>query len=193
MPKLVDSEEQRRLIRRAARRVFARRGLAGTGLAQVARAARMGRSSLYHYYPDKASLVHDLAHEILADERSAFAVAARASGSPRERIERLAVALARVVEESATMGRILLELCSREAGRLRPLFRDLRRDLAVVIEEGQTLGEFDTTCTPELTSALVIGAIDGLLLQKLVDPSAFPDPEGLRGAVVHTVHKLVAA
>ncbi|NNL67364.1 MAG: TetR family transcriptional regulator, partial [Myxococcales bacterium] len=38
MPKQVDAVEQRRTIRRAARRVFARRGVHGTGLAHVATA-----------------------------------------------------------------------------------------------------------------------------------------------------------
>ena len=68
MPKVVDTAVQRREIRRAARRVFARRGVASTGLTHVAEAAGMGRSSLYHYYADKASLVRDLTRELLAEE-----------------------------------------------------------------------------------------------------------------------------
>ena len=68
MPKLVDRVEQRREIRRAARHVFARRGVAGTGLTHVAEAAGMGRSSLYHYYPDKAALMRDLLREVMTEE-----------------------------------------------------------------------------------------------------------------------------
>ena len=75
MPKLVDSVEQRREIRSAARRVFARRGVAGTGLTHVAQAAGMGRSSLYHYYPDKAALMRDLLCEVMGEEESFFAAA----------------------------------------------------------------------------------------------------------------------
>ncbi len=89
MPKVVDPHAQRRQIRRAARDVFSRRGLAGTGLAQVADAAGMGRSSLYHYYPDKAALVRDLVRDLAAEEAAAFAAAAGGSGPPLARIERL--------------------------------------------------------------------------------------------------------
>ncbi len=83
MPKVVDPHAQRRQIRRAARDVFSRRGLAGTGLAQVADAAGMGRSSLYHYYPDKESLVRDLIRDLLAAEESLFERASfvRSSGA----------------------------------------------------------------------------------------------------------------
>ncbi|HIE60581.1 MAG TPA: TetR family transcriptional regulator, partial [Microbacterium sp.] len=42
MPKIVDAEVQRDEIRDAARRVFAERGVRGTGLAPVAAAAGMG-------------------------------------------------------------------------------------------------------------------------------------------------------
>ena len=70
MPKIVDARAQRGEIRRAARRVFSRRGVAGTGLAHVAEAAGMGRSSLYHYYADKASLLRDLVRDLLAEVES---------------------------------------------------------------------------------------------------------------------------
>ncbi|TDJ05786.1 MAG: TetR/AcrR family transcriptional regulator [Deltaproteobacteria bacterium] len=78
MPKIVAAAAQRRQIRLAARRVFARRGVARTGLAQVAERAGMGRSTLYHYYPDKAALVRDLARDLLQEEAELFNAACRA-------------------------------------------------------------------------------------------------------------------
>ena len=47
------------------------RTIGAGGMAQVAEAAGMGRSSLYHYYPDKESLVRDLVRDLLEarDER----------------------------------------------------------------------------------------------------------------------------
>ena len=97
MPKLVDARVQRAEIRDAARRVFSRRGVAGTGLAHVAAAAGMGRSSLYHYYPDKASLLRDLVRDLLREEEAIFLDALRGAGAPLERIERL-------VERQAQIG-----------------------------------------------------------------------------------------
>ena len=75
MPKVVDAAEQRSRIREAARQVFARRGVAGTGLVHVAKAARISRSNLYHYYPDKAAPFRDLAQELLDEEEALFRAA----------------------------------------------------------------------------------------------------------------------
>ena len=192
MPKVVDSALQRREIRHAARQVFAHRGVAGTGLVHVAEAAGMGRSSLYHSYPDKAALVRDLVRDVLAEEEAIFQAALRGPGGALERIERLAALLVGVFDDWSEIGRMLFDLWSRDAPRFRPFFRRIRRDLANLIAEGQRAGEIDAGLDPDLAAATVIGAIDGLLLQHLVDPDAFPDAAALRTALARGVRKLLA-
>ncbi|UCE84921.1 MAG: TetR/AcrR family transcriptional regulator [Deltaproteobacteria bacterium] len=192
MPRIVDSTAQRREIRGAARRVFARRGVAGTGLAHVAEAAGMGRSSLYHYYPDRASLVRDLVRDLLAEEKALFAAVAREPGRPLERIERLVALLAGVLEEWAALGPLLLDLWSRNARRFRPFFRSLRGELAGMIRAGQSSGEIDGTLDPQLAAASLIGAVDGILLQRLVDPDAFADTDAVRDTLVRAARKQLA-
>ncbi len=191
MPKLVDPVRQRSEIRSAARRVFARRGIAGTGLTHVAAAAGMGRSSLYHYYPDKAALMRDLLREVMTEEESFFAAVVEGEGTPLERAERLARTLAGMSEESAAAAHKLSEPRLRETRGFRPLFRRIRDHVASLIAEGQRLGEMDLQVDPDLGAATLIGTIDGLLLQHLVDPRAFPDPRALENALVLTVRKLL--
>jgi hypothetical protein len=87
---------------------------------------------------------------------------------------------------------LLFDLWSRNARRFRPFFRRIRRDLAALIAEGQRSGDIDPQLDPPLAAATVIGAIDGLLLQHLVDPKAFPDAVALREALVRSVRKLLA-
>ena len=191
MPKLVDRVEQRREIRSAARHVFARRGIAGTGLTHVAEAAGMGRSSLYHYYPDKAALMRDLVREVMTEEESFFAALVGGEGTPLERAERLARALAGMFEEWSAVARMLFDFRLRETRGLRPFFRRIRNHLASLIEEGQRLGEMDPQLDPSLGAATLIGTVDGLLLQQLVDPSAFSDPRALEDALALAVRKLL--
>jgi len=193
VPKIVDAAEQRGEIRRAARRVFARRGISETGLGAVAEAAGMGRSSLYHYYPDKASLVRDLARDLLDEEEALFAALAEGQDSPLERICRLVETLTRAFAQWADIGRILLELWSSDARRFRPLFRRIRRDLAIAIEEGQRRGEVDPALRPELCAAAIVGVVDGLLLQHFVDTAAFSDVDALCDEVVRVTRKALAA
>jgi AcrR family transcriptional regulator len=191
MPKLVDPVVQRREIRTAARRVFSRRGVAGTGLSHVAEAAGMGRSSLYHYYPDKAALMRDLLREVMSEEESFFAAAVRGEGTPMERAERLAGLLAGMFEQWTAVGRMLFDLRLRETRAFRPFFRRIRDHLASLIAEGQRLGEMDARLDPSLGAATLIGTIDGLLLQHLVDPRAFSDSKALADTLVLAVRKLL--
>ena len=194
MPKRVDAAEQRREIRRAAQRVFARRGVKGTGLVHVAAAARMGRSSLYHYYPGKAALLRDLVRELLDEEQALFSEAARGvrrrPESPLAQIERLVARATGLFDAWPALGRMVFDLRSLEAGRFRAFFRRIRSDLARLIAEGQRRREIDGSLDPQLTAATVIGAIDGLLLQHFVEPRRF-DGEALRDSLLHAVRKVL--
>ena len=51
LPKIVEVAKKRHEILRAARAMFVRHGYRGTNLQRVAERVRMGKSSLYHYFP----------------------------------------------------------------------------------------------------------------------------------------------
>jgi AcrR family transcriptional regulator len=192
MPKIVDAFEQRRSIRVAARRVFARRDPRSTGLAHVAKVAGIGRATLYHYYPDKASLLRDLARELLEEEERLFTDALRGEASPLGRIEALAAGLTAAFEQWSAMGRMLLDLWFRDARRSRAFFRRIRRDLALLITEGQGRGEIARHLDPEVSAGMVIGLIDGILLQQFIDPAAFERTRGaLPAALAYGVRRML--
>jgi AcrR family transcriptional regulator len=192
MPKIVDHKDQRRQIREAARKVFARRGIEGTGLAHVAEAAGMGRSSLYHYYPDKRALLRGLARDLLIEEEDLFRTAADADGDALERIERLATLIVAVFEEQAAVGRVLLQMWARDAARFRVLLERLRTLLAATISEGQAEGCINGSLDANLTGAIIIGMLDGLLIQYYFDPKAFHDHNALHAEVLSALRRLLA-
>jgi AcrR family transcriptional regulator len=192
MPKIVDAAEQRRQIRHAARRVFSRRNPESTGLVHVAKVAGIGRATLYHYYPDKASLLHDLARELLVEEERAFEDALRGEDSPLARIEGLAAGLTDAFAQWSAVGRMLLDLWFRDAKRSRRFFRRIRQSLAQLVAEGQARGEIAAHLDPELSAGMVIGMIDGILLQHFVDPAAFAIKRAaLRAALTDGVRRML--
>ncbi len=193
MPKIVDADDQRTRIRRAARRVFAARGVRGTGLAHVAEAASMSRSNLYHYYPDKPALLDALVDEVLEQERALFRDCLESPGAPLERIERLARACGGLFPEWAAFGRMFLDLRLEDAQFLKGLLRDLRRALAAVIAEGQRDGSLRAEPDAAIGASVLMAAIDGLLLQYFVDPHAFPEPERLADALCETTRRILTA
>ena len=192
MPKIVDVPEQRRHIRRAARQVFARRDAQNTGLTHVAKVAGIGRATLYHYYPDKASLLRDLARELLVEEERSFRNALRGEGSPLDRIVSLAAGLTDALEQWSAVGQMLLHLWFRDPKRSRPFFRRIRQNLALLVAEGQARGEIAPQLDVEVSAGMVIGLIDGILLQHFIDPAAFERRHGaLRTAMADGVRRML--
>lgn len=191
MPKVVDPHVQRQQIRAAAREVFAERGVRGTGLAHVAEAVGMGRSSLYHYYSDKESLLSDMVGELLQEEHALFRSCLEGEGPPIERLETLARACAALFPEWAAFGRMIMDLRLGDAKRLRGYLRDLRREVADVIADGQAEGTLAAEQDAEVLAAVLIGAIDGLLLQYFVDAKAMPAPDVLADALAALTRRMV--
>jgi len=193
MPRVVDAQLQRGEIRAAARRVFAERGVRGTGLTHVADAVGMARSSLYHYYPDKETLLADLVGEMLGKEGQLFRACLRGDGDPLARLERLARACAALFPEWAAFGRMILDLRLEHASFLERYFRELRAELAAVIDEGQRAGRFLPEPPAPVSASVLMAAIDGLLLQYFVDEQALPGAEELAEALCLTVRRVLVA
>ena len=193
MPKIVDRDLQRETIRKAARRAFARRGVAAVGLVHVARAAGIGRASIYHYYADKAALVRDLVRELLAEEEALIASALRQrEGSPLRRIEHLTGELAELFADWAALGKMLLDLWSLSGTAFKPFFRRIRRDLAELISAGQRAGEIDGALDAQEAATAVIAIIDGMLLQKVIDRTALGNNAETRRVLVQCVWRMLA-
>jgi AcrR family transcriptional regulator len=191
MPKQVDVEALKGEIREAARRVFARNGIAGTGLEHVARHAGMGRSSLYHYYPDKQSLLSDLVSETLDAERALFHAHLAGRGTVRERLDALIDGCVALLDAWADLGRFFLDLRQLDAQRFERFFREVRDELAGVLEEGKASGEVAAGVDAPMVAACLVGAIDGLLVQHYFDRRAL-DPERLRAALRHVADRAIA-
>ncbi len=192
MPKIVDANLQREAIRKAARHVFARRGVEAVGLVHVARAAGIGRASIYHYYPDKAALIRDLVRDLLADEEKLFSRAlCNAKASPIQQIEDLAAKLTELFGEWASLGKMLLDLWAASGAMFKPFFRRIRHDLAQLIADGQRAGEIDRTLDAGDAATAVIAVIDGALLQMIVDPAAFHAPHQTRDLLVRSVRRIL--
>jgi AcrR family transcriptional regulator len=88
--------------------LFARRGFAGTGLAEVAEHVGLGKSSLFHHFRSKAELYAAVVARILAliEERLMRALAA--GGTSVERLDRWIDVLVDLLAEHRTYARILL-------------------------------------------------------------------------------------
>jgi AcrR family transcriptional regulator len=153
MPKVVDPCAKREEIVNAAMGVFTRHGFRDTNLQRVAAAAGMGKSSLYHYFPTRESL-------------------AAGGDPPDRRLSSLLDAVIDLFDAWIQSGPLLLECLRDEHGRevFRDTVRRIRAALTRLIRDGQAQGSFRAGDANAL-SALIVGCLDGVLLQEIIDPT----------------------
>ena len=176
MPKVVEVKKKRAEILAAAAVTFARYGYRNTNLQRVATEAGMGKSSLYHYFPAKEALFTALADDLLRHEADLFAALRAAPGSPAERLQALLDVITGLFGEWAKVGPLLVDLLREPRGRrrVRDTFRTARAALTRLIHEGQEMGLFRKG-PPEALAAVVLGCMDGVFLQELVEPGCMRD------------------
>src|SRR6478672_2163084 len=98
-------DASRRRILKAALRLFAARGYAGTSIRMIASAAGISVGLLYNYFPTKADLLGAIFEQSMRDVQASFASADSAS-TPAERIERLVRSSFAIIETNRDFWRL---------------------------------------------------------------------------------------
>nr|WP_321456565.1 TetR/AcrR family transcriptional regulator [uncultured Cohaesibacter sp.] len=84
-----DFEEKQHSLLLDAARVFATQGMEKASMSQIASAAGVSKSLLYHYYPSKDALIFEIVHSHLEELDHALAEADDEALQPEKRLEKL--------------------------------------------------------------------------------------------------------
>ena len=164
---MTESQSSRDKILDVAEALFAQRGYAGVGLRQVAAAAGLVKSSLFHHFRSKDQLYAEVLGRVLARIRERLDPVLESGADPARKLDRWVDALIDALAEHPTTARLLL----------RGLFEedDFRADPVPEAEE------VDET---------IAAILDGIqrLLKEGVDAGAFRAV-----SVPHTVQTLIGA
>ena len=147
--------------------LFARRGFEGIGMREVAEAAGLGKSSLFHHFRSKAQLYLAVLERVLARIEERLAPALAGPGRPSEKLDRWTDLLVDAIAEHDSAARLLL----------RALFEDDAFD-AEAWPEGQGA---------ERTLQEILSGITGLLREG-IEAGEFRD-----ASPAHTVQTLIGA
>jgi AcrR family transcriptional regulator len=118
----------------------------GTGMAEVAHAAGVGRATLYRYFPTRDALEEAIRARARADLAAVLAAARSDDGDPAPALERLAVALLQIgqryralqpSDEGRARGRALVE--DALAGLVRRAQNEGLVDRAIPVARGAAL------------------------------------------------------
>jgi AcrR family transcriptional regulator len=147
-----------------AEELFARRGYAGIGLAEVAERVGLGKSSLFHHFRSKTQLYAAVVARILDRIETPLTAALAAGGAPVERLERWVDALIDTLAGHPTYARLLLRSLFEDddlAGEL-PEERDANETihrlvaaLARLLKEGMATGAFRPASVPHTLQTLI--------------------------------------
>ena len=173
---LTNRELKRKRILRAAIEVFANKGYFSSRMTDVAKAAQVADGTLYLYFEGKEHLLLSIFDDVMGlfIERAKNEIADiddpldRLRVMVRMHLETLGRdrALAHVLQIETRHSRRFMSLFTR--GRLGEYFSLIR----AIIEEGQELGSFRRDISPVLTTNLIFGAIDELVMSWLLADDA---------------------
>jgi AcrR family transcriptional regulator len=147
---------------------FAQRGYAGVGLREVAEAAGLGKSSLFHHFPNKAALYAAVLGRVVERIDVRMRRALDGTGDARAQLVAAVVALIDTLAEDPPAARLLLrtvfeddDIAPNESPALTEV--DARLDaliarIARAIDDGVAAGRFRPISAPDAIQTL-IGAV----------------------------------
>jgi AcrR family transcriptional regulator len=178
-----DSPDRRTQLREAALQVFARKGYRNAVVEDVAAEAGVAKGTVYTYFDRKEELLGAVFEGHLEELRARQAEILESDRLPLEKIRALHHGFADLLGEDDAFARVLLDIWT--AGMQDPerfgidfktLYAEYRALVRQLLEEAEARGDIRTDL-PGLTPAVVIGAIEGVLLQWVLDPEGVEFPE----------------
>jgi len=144
--------------------LFARRGFAGVGMREVAEAAGLGKSSLFHHFTSKAELYAAVVGRILDLFETRLTAALAAGGDPVARFDRWLDTLLDAFAAHPTSARLLLrslfedDELTGESTEERHVDQTLKRLFSAVanlLREGMESGVFRAASIPHTLQSIV--------------------------------------
>jgi TetR/AcrR family acrAB operon transcriptional repressor len=177
------SEQTRRQIIAAARRVFARQGVRRTTLEEVAQAAGVTRGAIYWHFAGKTELFYAMREQVsLPTIDTGFAAPAADAADPLGGAERYLRGVIASLEDPAAREtfRIMTFKCEyvdelrRELDRQRSRCAELTGKLAQVYRRARRAGQLRPGLTPALAATATCSFLIGLVRLWLMDGARGP-------------------
>ncbi len=167
----------------AAIRVLARQGYAKTSLLEIAKEAGMSKGALHYHYPTKEALIHTVletaCNAVQARTMQAWSPSDNPFAALRKSLEELWSTRAERSDEALVVADLLALSLSDESLRPRLAeFYDLgAQQIRAYLEQNLISLGLEPRISLEILPRIVIGLLDGLVMQAFVDPDALSPDE----------------
>jgi AcrR family transcriptional regulator len=177
-------DERRRALLRAARSVFAKKGLAAAKISEIAAAAGFSYGLVYHYYPQKESLFAAVVQDSIHGWDEVLAAAQKEAGTPWDRLHYVCTQMIVGLHEEPDYLLIIVRALAEDdappqlRAALSEHIRQVREQLASLIEEGQRAGIVAAGPPMELART-VLALVQGLAISRAIDKESELPPSDM--------------
>jgi AcrR family transcriptional regulator len=170
--------DTRSAILRAATKVFEAHGYAVATVDEVAREAGVSKGSVYNYFRSKQDLFMEVFAAALAPGEAAMRTLLDEDLPAAEKLQRYLEHWFDHINEYKRIGALILESWATVARKEDPqgmsrscsaMYVVWLKMFARLAEQGVEDGDFRPGISPEAAAALIIGALDGLLVHAVMD------------------------
>ena len=162
---IVKKSEKKGIITRVAQKIFSRYGLIKTTVDEIARAARMGKASLYHYFKSKEDIFREVVEKenMLLTEKIQEAI--NKEDLPQKKIRAYIITRMKYLNELANIHSALKDDYLEHYAFIEKIrkrnFQEEIETIKNILKEGTKKGLFKVRDI-ELTSFAIISALKGL-------------------------------
>jgi AcrR family transcriptional regulator len=181
MPIPVDKKEKREKILNAAIQVFSKKGLKDTKISDIAETAGIGKGTVYEYFKSKNEVFAATFHFFMERFEEVMSRRLFRIHDPLEKIRAYFSAWSEMLEgDYLDYLEIILDFWAhgiRQRDKawvidLNKLYSENRKILDNLLSECITLGEIKPVDT-KVTASIMLGALDGLLIQWIMNRDLF--------------------
>lgn len=177
MPKIVDRQEKKEEILDAAIRVFAKKGVDGAKIQDIADEAGIGKGTIYLYFTNKQEIIRSVLHQMVTSKQELARSVLESGAPPRDKLEAIVSDMISDLENSPHPPEIHLEILTtvlksgnrwklgEEVGRIRSILGQLLKD----IQRGDG-GNYD----PGALASGLLCLIHGGMILRIIDKEKFP-------------------
>lgn len=190
MPKIIDKQAKKQQIIQAAITVFAQKGFANTKMADIARAANIGKGTIYEYFKNKSEIFENGFLYFIDSMETTIAKRIFKITDPVEKLKAIFTSMTDFFKgETAEFMEIMLDFWAEAIRQkdehtlvmldLEKVYIDFRKMIGAVLEEGIRIGKFKPMNT-FMVASLLIGMTDGLMLQWIMNRDLIDVNEAVR-------------
>lgn len=183
---IVDKKEKKRHIIQSALRIFSRKGFNLTTISDIAEEAGIGKGTVYEYFDSKEAVISFSFDYFMQELVPDFEAIIRESIPASEKLERMISGFGHILssKENQDLLSIMFDVWaagirSRDSrssleSKMKRFYQDYRSTVSTVLRHGVRAGEFRKDIKPHVQASLLIGLLDGLLVQWILDKREFP-------------------